>query len=132
MNSSRVMLIGSSGAGSGSWSKPKKSAISRSARKPERMHRPGCGRERDVEHRRAGARPRRARVPAAVIHERCGFGDRKNAQRAERRVRLRQLGEPVHPLVPHRVELVEEAGAVRELEHAPRGRRRARAHRELR
>ena len=70
-------------------------------------------------------------APAAVIHERCGLGDRKNDSDAERRVRLGQLGEPDHPGLPHRVQLVQIAGEMRALEHLPRLRRRAGAHREV-
>src|SRR5689334_25311374 len=75
------MLIGSVGAGSGSYAMPKKSAIERSAVKPERMHNAamGCHGPSIVELTNAAES---STHPAAVTHERSGFGERKNVRDA--------------------------------------------------
>src|SRR3954463_11533827 len=81
MNSSREILMGSSGAGSASCSKPKKSAISRNAMYPDRMHSPGAA-ENGMFNTASRSAAASITVPADVIHERLGLGDRKNGSTA--------------------------------------------------
>ena len=71
-------------------------------------------------------------VPAEVIHERYGLGDRKNGSTAsEVWVSDTAENQRIHSC-QFAVEIVEEAGAVRELEHAPRSRWRTGPHGQLR
>ncbi len=70
--------MGSVGAGSGSLGMPKKSAMRRSDRKPERMHSCGsgwCG----VSTVDRSSAAESSSAPAAVIQDRPGSGERKNA-----------------------------------------------------
>src|SRR5580704_2509709 len=75
------MLIGSSGAGSGSNGMAKKPASSRMASEPARMHSPASG-DQGIASADWARDAASSSAPAAVTHERSGFGDRKNTSTA--------------------------------------------------
>ena len=70
-------------------------------------------------------------VPAAVIHELFGRGDRKNDEGRVGGVALLELDEPLLPALPPVLEVVEAADAVHPDEELRRARRAAGPHLEL-
>src|SRR5450759_2520131 len=75
------MLIGSSGAGSGSYGMAKNWATSRSASAPERIQSPASG-DQGIARVDWASDAASSRAPAAVTQDRCGFGDRKKTSTA--------------------------------------------------
>src|ERR1039457_979696 len=70
------MLIGASGAGSGSNGIRKKPASSRSVRYPVRMHRAAAG-DQGIDSVDWASAAASSNAPAEVTQDRSGFGDRK-------------------------------------------------------